>query len=309
MQKNKKEKIQKEKPAELVIEQPKEQDRSILKPFAVFAVFVACIGGAVLYPYFNKKDIIFPPVKKVQASNTTSLQQPPSDALILYDVQEKQMDNSVPQIIHSMEESCATKDKLILNQKQTIDGLNEKLHRLEMENFNLSEKMTNWDKIVPLTAQLLNEISTGKPFLTTLNLLLTHDKTNVLALNVQEKLSDLATSGIPTQEDLKNDFLKIMDIAKKSFYISKENTSWNKKTTAYFKSLFFIYPEKIDAQKAHGIDLLFLAKEQVMDNQFALAIKTIEKLPSNVQNLFNGFVKNAKSYLLAQQIINAYLKI
>ena len=128
-------------------------------------------------------------------------------------------------------------------------------------------------------------------------------------MNVQEKLSDLATSGIPTQEDLKNDFLKIMDIAKKSFYISKENTSWNKKTTAYFKSLFFIYPEKIDAQKAHGIDLLFLAKEQVMDNQFALAIKTIEKLPSNVQNLFNGFVKNAKSYLLAQQIINAYLKI
>ena len=296
MQKKQKEKIEKKEPTKQIEIVQIEKNKSILKPFALFAVFVACIGGAVLYPYFNERLIIYPPIKKKVIQNIVT-ERNNEKPLYLYDVEEKHEVGSPSPVIQSLEESCVLKDKLILNQKQTIDDLNEKIHRLELENFNLSEKMQNWDKLIPLTAQLINEIHTGEPFVTTLNLLLMHDKTNAFALNIEGKLSNFASVGLPTPNDLKQRFLKTMDIAKKSFYVRKENKSWNENVMSYFKSLFFIYPEKIDIQK-----------EQVINNQFSLAIKTIEKLPPNVQNLLNGFVKDADNYLSAQQIINDYLK-
>ena len=98
-----------------------------------------------------------------------------------------------------------------------------------------------------------------------------------------------------------------MKITKDSFYIHKNNITWDQKWAAFFKSLVHVYPEDINPQNAKGIDFLFLAQQQVQNGQFEQALKSIEKLPAQSKQFLNNFVQNAHRYLEAVQIIDVYL--
>ena len=283
----------------------KGKQKSILKPFAFFALFVSCVGIGTLYPYLNETESfplpqrIAPPLmlpKKIEA-----------EVVNAHEAEQIQKIVQTP-VLSDIQESNNSKDKLILSQTKTIEELNERLHRLEIENLNLREKSAHQEKLTPLTVHLMEEIYTGQPFATTLNLLLMYDKTNAFALAVQEKLSAYASTGLPTAQDLKQMFLSQMEMAKDAYYINHRNTSWNQRWTAYFKSLVHIYPEQMNPDETQGIDLLFLAKNQVLKGQFEQALKSVEKLPDTSRQFLNNFIKNTHRYLDGKQIIDAYLR-
>lgn len=297
------------KKTQQVIENTSEipKQKSILKPFIFFALFVAMLGAGMLYPYLQEQPIYSPMPRKMPPQLSVAKDKT-SENVILEETPVSKMPLSQSEFLPTENVDLVAKDKLILSQTQTIKELNEKIHRLEIDNLNLSEKMAHQEKLTPLTIKLMEEIYSGRPFGTTLNLLLMYDKTNDFALNVKDKLSDYAPFGLPTAQDLKQSFLSRMEIAKKSYYINKNNSSWNQRWTAYFKSLVHIYPEKMNPQDTHGIDLIFLAHSQVADAQFEEALKSIEKLPENVRQFFNEFAKKTQLYLEGKQIIDAYLK-
>ena len=286
----------------------KKKTKRIIKLFIFLALFVAAFGTGFLYPYTKEKTPVFPLPKRTPPTLTKQIIENPLPVLekVQEEIIEKEEEKNDTEPLAN--EDASAKDKLILSQTQTIEQLNEKIHRLEIDNLNLKEKMAHQEKLTPLTVKLMEEIYSGRPFGTTLNLLLMYDKTNEFALNVKEKLSAYASVGLPTKEDLKHTFLSQMEIAKKAYYVNKKDASWNERWSAYFKSLVHVYPQKMLPQETHGIDLLFLARTQVLDGQFEAALKSVERLPENAKQFLNGFIQKTHHYLEGKQIIEAYLK-
>ncbi len=308
--KNDKTKNQPKKDSNLPIERAKTapKQKSILKPFALFAVIVVAVGGAGLYAFMTQQANF--PMPKAPAPRLNI-----EDDIIVadssVDIAEEQtpvpVQDETPTPATVQEESCLAKDRLILVQKKTIDDLNQKIHQLELDKLNMSENIAASELATPLTARLMEDIYTGRPFGTTLKMLLIQDSKNPFALMVQEKLDAYATIGLPTAKTLKAMFGSQMKMAKNSFYMKDENGSLNDKWSAFFKSLVYVYPQNMNPNETSGINLLFLAKKQVDNDQFELAVKSIERLPGYPKQFLSGFVQNAKVFLEGQQIIKAYL--
>lgn len=303
-----KKKTKEKKTPQIVSEISEEKKtKNIIKPFIFLLLFITAFGVGFLYPYTKEKNPTIPLPKRTPPTLTKQIIENPLPVLEERSEEVASKEQKV-ETITLINEDVSGKDKLILSQTQTIKELNEKIHRLEIDNLNLKEKMTHQEKLTPLTVTLMEEIYSGRPFGTTLNLLLMYDKTNAFALNVKEKLSDYASVGLPTKEDLKQTFLSQMEMAKKAYYINKKDASWNQRWSAYFKSLVHVYPEKMIPQETQGIDLLFLARTQVLDGQFEEALKSVERLPENAKQFLNGFIRKTYRYLEGKQIIEAYLK-
>lgn len=292
--------------------QPKE--KSIIKPLFFFAVFVACLGAAALYPYMTE-EYEFRPIKPTVPEPELFIDDEDLNALkdaqntpapVVIEVIEKN-ESAVPEQA-ATPETCAAKDKMILSQKRIIDELNEKIHRLELMNLNLNEKIASTGNLTPLTARLMEEMYTGKAFGATLNALLMQDPQNAFALMVQENLSAYANNGLATPERLKEMFYANMQMAKNAFYTRDENASWNQKWGAYFKSLVYVYPKQMDLNKTQGVNLLFLARQQVDAGHFEQALQTIDKLPDFSKRFMAGFSQNTQHYLTAMQMIKAFFK-
>ena len=275
----------------------KEKEKNFSKPLAFFGIFVICISIAMLYPYLTQESSVYVPVQSTTLEDFQSVE--PEFV--------EELPEETPQVTieEDKQEDCSSKDSVILSQEKTIDGLNEKIHQLELENLSLKEKTASSEEAVLLTVRLMKKIYTGQPFDVTLNKLQNEDSSS-FALTVQEKLGDYATKGIATPEKLKKLFLLNAETAQNSFYASNPEDSWNQKLTNFFKSLFHIYPQNVTEQDTTPENLLFLARQQVEAGQFEKAVTTIKKLPASSQNHLQDFIQNVTRYVEARKIIEDY---
>ena len=274
-----------------------EKKKAFSKSLSFFAVFVICIGAAALYPYLTQEQ----PISVPHSINYEDFEITEPKF-----VQEEEEKKEQPVIQIAEQADCSAKEENILSQQKVIEGLQEKVHQLELENLNLKEQTSSSEKATLLSVRLLNEIHTGQPFDTTLKELLKHNPADSFALTVREKLGDYASVGIATPEKLEKLFYLQMTTVQDSFYASKPNASWNQKLTKFFKSLFHIYPQNVTELDTKPENLLFLARKQVEVGQFTQAVNTIKRLPDSSQQFFKNFVQNTLRYVEAQEIIDAY---
>ena len=221
--------------------------------------------------------------------------------VVLADSQEEAQ---APEIqIKQQEEYCSEQEQTILSQRKNLDELNEKIHKLELENLTLKEKTSSSEKVVALTVQVLNEIYAGKPFKSTVNALLKQDPLNSFGLTVQEKMNEYADKGVATDDQLKTLFYSQIKMAQDSLYVSQPDASWNEQWLDFFKSLVQVYPENVKEDETDVKNLLFLARKQVESEQFEAAVNTIAKMPTETKQIFTGFVQRAIIHIESRKII------
>ncbi len=260
----------------------KRQEKSILKPFFFFAVFVALVGGAVLYPYLTE------PVRR-----PVMLPQAPYLPVV------QDVAPIVPTVC-----DCPS----VVEDKSVVDALKSTIHDLEMENLNLTEKMNAVEDTTPALIELLRNIYTGRPFAKQLATILRQDKTNAFALEIQNQIGGLAIKGIPTDEQVQNLFAARFKMALDSYYVTRTQQTWWQQTKAFVTSLVRVYPENLSAQNAQGVAWLYLAKKQVNNNDFAGALDSVRHLPDHSGAFFADFMKAADQRILTNRIINAYFQ-
>ena len=273
----------------------KEKKKDFSKPVAFFGIFIICISIAMLYPYFTQESSVYVPNHSTTGPENFQAVEPQ----FVEELQEQEVPETTEQ------EDCSSKDSVILSQEKTIEGLNEKIHQLELENLSLKEKTAISEESVLLTVQLMKEIYTGQPFDITLQKLQDEDSSD-FATTIQEKLGDYAVKGIAPPEKLKQLFHLNAKTVQDSFYVGDPEDSWNQKLTNFFKSLFHIYPQNVDAKDIKPENLLFLARQQVESGQFEKAISTIKKLPVSSQQHLQDFIQNATRYVETKKVIEDY---
>ena len=270
------------------------KEKSIVKPFFVFAMLVFALGGAALDYYLTTPQ----PLAEFKAI------EPPlaSTALPVEMVQDE-----LPQEAALKESTQDLSALQYEDQSNKIRQLKARIHELEIANLNLSEKVSSTEDTTPITLQLVERIYTGKTFNTQLADLLKKDKHNRFGQDVQEKLGAYASVGIPTKLALKKMFNNNFDYALDAYYISERADSWDRQLSAYLKSLFYVYPEHINPATAQGVELLFLARQQVENDQFETARETIYRLPASSQQYFTRFVRSVDAYYTALDFLTPYL--
>ncbi len=273
------------------------KEKSIIKPLFVFAMLVFAFGGAAL-DYYLTTPMPLHEFKAIEPPLATS-------ALVLQPAQ-----NDLPpeatlkesEIARALSSSSQQEE-----QNDKIRQLKQRIHELEITNLNLSEKVSSTEDTTPITLQLVERIYTGKTFNKQLTDLLKKDKHNRFGQDVQAKLGAFASVGIPTKLALKNMFNNNFAYALDAYYMAERADSWDQQFSAYLKSLFYVYPEHINPATAKGVELLFLARQQVENDQFEKARETIYRLPAASQQYFSRFVRSVDAYYTALDFLTPYL--
>lgn len=272
------------------------QEKSIIKPLFVFAMLAFAVGGAALDYYLttpmplHEFKAIEPPLAASALVQPAQNDLPPEAAL-------KESETAIALPASSQQE----------DQSNKIRQLKQRIHELEIANLNLSEKVSSTEDTTPITLQLVERIYTGKTFNKQLTDLLKKDKHNRFGQDVQAKLGAFASVGIPTKLALKNMFNNNFDYALDAYYMAERADSWDQQFSAYLKSLFYVYPEHINPETAKGVELLFLARQQVENDQFEKARETIYRLPAASQQYFSRFVRSVDAYYTALDFLTPYL--
>ena len=288
---------------------PEGKKKDLSRSLSFFAIFIICVGGAMLYPYFKQERSFHLPAQSMTAEDTSKNFQPVEPEFI-EQIQEEDIEETEPvketEIKETEQVDCSSRDLIISSQEKTIENLNEKIHQLELENLSLKEKTSLSQRAILLNIQLLEKIHTGQPFDSILGRLLKENPSDDFASEIQEKLGPCATNGILPPEKLKQLFHSKIKMVQDSFYAGNPNDSWNQKLMNFFKSLFHIYPQNVAKGDIKPDNLLFLIRQQVEAGQFEQAIANIKKLPDPAKQHLKDFVQKATYYIEAQKIIEDY---
>lgn len=265
--------------------------KSILKPLFFFAVFALCIEAAVLYPLMTKKPkplLNIPPKAPALVLDDGNAVLPPTEEMVI--------GNCVCDV-------CEKCPEVQCVDSQQADQLKARIHELEIENLSLKEQNSISEQTMPWVLELLTHIYTGQSFDKQLNQLIKYDKTNKVALRIQQHLGEYAKTGIPDEKKIDRLFTGHFQAAVDSFYQQNQSGS----VTSYVKSFVHVYPEHLTQDNADGIGWLYLARQQVQNHDYEAAMQSIEHLPKHTEQLFNNFVAAVNIRQKAYKIITSIM--
>lgn len=276
------------KGAETILKESEARSK-VLKNGIFFLFFLIILGGLAFYAIEEKpkKPFILPTLPQMQPSKETPT----------YPIQVQKEQPTLPSEIHIVQNENT-------DLTERIRALETQNDSLRSENAALKLKLQNADEMPLLMTHLIERMYQGRPFEDALQNLLAKDPSNPFGIKVESLLGLYAASGIPTLQGLTQLFFQNAQMTEQSFYIKTRNMTWQDEILAFLKTIIRIRPQQIDATNLNGINVIFVAEDEMKNGHIEKTLALLDKLAPEQKIFMQSFIHKAKAYLIMQTLLN-----